>query len=332
MVNYKKNAQTWGLGVIAIVLGVLISLFLSMRLCMTDSFLRNVADRMDLAQVQVRKVTGEANLAAYIAMMLETPGLDEQGIKAAMDDPLVRDFMYEKMKDYRTDVLSKNSAGKVTFDEIRTLYYENEDHFNEIMGYSISEDDLEKYQLIWWTLAITERSCLDYMRFDHQGMLTLLLVVLSPEGFILGAVVLAILGFCVWKKYKESFKGMGIYGFSLWLVGLINLMLFAMKPVWLFIANGKMGIKGNLVDFFVARFSQMMLLFAVVFFLVGFACNLLCLFEKKLAKKRAKAKRVAAAESRIMVVKKQPEVQQIAQHKKIRSKVNKTEADVFWSA
>lgn len=322
MINYKRNAQAWGLGIIAILLGMILSVFVSIRLCMVDSFLKILCNQMDVSHMQVRKVTGDATLSAYIAMMLETPEIDEAGITNLMRDVKFREFMYEKMVDYREDLLAKTGTGSITFDEVRSLYYENEDHFNELLGYSLSEEDLERYQLTWWTLAITERSCVDYMRFDHQGLLTILMIILSPEMFLIEALIILGLAFVIWKKYKESFKGMGILGFSLWLVSGMDVLISMCNPLIRKLINGKLGIQGEMLNAFLQRFSLILLVMAVCFFLAGLGCNLLCLFEKKLAQRKVREQNRLRDRERVVVIKKSSaRVQSLTSGKQEKSKV-----------
>lgn len=304
MGNQKKNKQTWGLGILAVLIGLLLSVLVSVRLCMTDSFFKGVSEQMNLGETQVRKVTGEANLAAYVTMMLETPGLEEAGLSAVMNDQVFRDFLYQTMRNYRDDLLTKSGTGTVSFDEVCELYHANENHFTELLGYHITEEDLERYQLIWWTLAITERSSIDYMRFDYEGILNVIAVVLSPIGFGLGIVLLAVIGLGVWKKYNGSFRGMGILGFCFWMVAAVDILLFAGRSLLLAVLNQGLGLKGNVVTFALYRFTNVMLVLGLGFLLLGTVGNVLCICERKSARKRREALPQQNQEERMIVIKK----------------------------
>ena len=279
MSHRKKTAITIILSILICLMGLLGSVAGSLRYAMRDSAIETLAKEWDLSQMQI---AASLSMAQCLMVMMDTPGVNEEGAANLINADYTRDFIAAKFRDYRDDLLRDNGKGMVSFSELVQLEEENRDAVCRDLMYSISAEDLERYELTWDNLWLTDRCALSSLRSERPGVFAFAKVVLSG-WFLAAAIVLCIpgAGAAFWYLYGCSFKGYGVYGMVLAVVGVLDCIGALLCGNLVSLINRIMDIQGNLVTLFFAPAANMLLIIGVTSILAGVIAFALRAFTKK---------------------------------------------------
>lgn len=279
MSHRKKTGITIILSIFICLMGLLGSVAGSLRYAMRDSAIETLAKEWDLSQMQI---VAPLSMAQCVMVMMDTPGVNEEGVTNLINADYTRDFVAAKIRDYRDDFLRNNGKGMVSFSELVQLEEENRDAVCRDLMYSISAEDLERYELTWENLWLTDRFALADFRSERPGMFALAGVVLSG-WFLAAAAVLCIpgAGAAFWYLYRHSFKGYGVYGMVLAVVGALDCIGALLCGNLVSLIERIIDIQSNLVTLFFAPVANMLLIIGVASILAGMIAFALRAFTKK---------------------------------------------------
>lgn len=279
MSHKKKTGITVILSIFICLMGLLGSVAAGLRYAMRDSAIETLAKEWDLAQMQI---VAPLSMAQCMMVMMDTPGVSEEGVINLINADYTRDFIAKKIQDYRDDLLRNNEKGMVSFTELVQLEEENRDAVCRDLMYSMSAEDLERYELIWDNLWLTDRFALSGFRSERPGLFAFAGVVLS--GWFLAAVAVLCVpgaGAAFWYLYRHSFKGYGVYGMVLAVVGVLDCIGALLCGNLVSLINGIIDIQSNLVTLFFAPVADMLLIIGVTSILAGMIAFALRAFTKK---------------------------------------------------
>ncbi|MCM1119787.1 MAG: hypothetical protein NC543_10575 [bacterium] len=225
----KRTGITIVLSIIIGLIGLLGSIAGSARYAMRDDAIEKLTVEWDLSQMQITKIAGNLPMSCFLMLMMETSGIDETGTGNLIDAEYTREFIAQKMRDYRDDLLKNNGKGKVEFSELVMLEKRYQDAVSQDLQYRLTADDIERYEMVWDNLAISERSMLENYRSERPVVFALIRVVLS--GWFLALAVLSVLGggIGLWYLHGHSFRGHMPYGVALILLGVVDCVAAALR-------------------------------------------------------------------------------------------------------
>lgn len=282
MSHRKKTGITIILSIFICLMGLLGSIAGSLRYAMRDSAIETLAQEWELSKMQITKIAAYMSMAQFLVVMMETPGIGEEGAINLIDADYTRDFIAAKIRDYRDDLLKNTGKGKVSFSELVQLEEENKDAVCQDLQYSLSEADLDRYELTWDNLALTERSALEAYRNDRPVLFALAGMVLSV-WFLIAVAVLCVpgAGAAFWYLYGHSFKGYGAYGTVLVIVGVVDCIVAILRGSLVSFVNRTLDVRGNLMTLAFTPVANMLLIIGVLSILVGLIAFALRAFTKK---------------------------------------------------
>lgn len=279
MSHRKKTGITIILSIFICLMGLLGSVAGSLRYAMRDSAIETLAKEWDLSQMQI---VAPLSMAQCVMVMMDTPGVNEEGVTNLINADYARDFIAAKIQDYRDDLLRNNGKGMVSFSELVQLEEENRDAVCRDLMYSISAEDLERYELIWYNLWLTDRCALASFRSERPGLFAFAKVILS--GWFLAAIAVLCIpgaGAAFWYLYGHSFKGYGVYGMVLAVVGVLDCIGALLCGNLVSLIDRIIDIQSNLVTLFFAPVADMLLIIGVASILAGMIAFALRAFTKK---------------------------------------------------
>ena len=270
MSHRKKTGITILLSIFVCLMGLLGSVAGSLRFAMRDSAIETMVEEWELSQMQITKIAAYMSMAQFLVVMMETPGISEEGTINLIDADYTKDFIAAKIRDYRDDLLRNNGKGTIFFSELVQLEEENRDAVCQDLQYSISAADLERYEMIWDNLALTERSALENYRSQKPILLAAAGVVLSV-WFLIVAAVLCVpgAGAAFWYLYGHSFKGYGVYGMILVIVGVADCIVSLLRGSLVSLVNHIMDVRSNLMTLAFTPAANMLLIIGVTSLLLG---------------------------------------------------------------
>lgn len=269
MNHKKKTGITIVLSIIICLIGLLGSVAGSARYAMRDDAIEKLAVEWDLSQMQITKIAANLPMSYFLMVMMETPGIDDTGTGKLIDAEYTRDFIAQKMRDYRDDLLKNNKKGKIEFSELVLLDERFQDAVSRDLQYSLTTADLERYEMIWNNLAISERSMLESYRSERPVLFALIRIVLS--GWFLALAVLCVLsgGIGFWYLHGRSFRGYGVYGVALVVLGIADCAAAALRGSMAEAFNRFADIHTNLTELALAPASNMLWVVGAVVIMLG---------------------------------------------------------------
>ena len=281
MSHGKRTGITVILSIFICLMGLLGSVAGSLRYALRDSAIETLAQEWELSQMQITKIAAYMSMAQFLVVMMETPGINEEGAINLIDADYTKGFIAEKIRDYRDDLLKNNGKGKVSFSELVQLEEDNRDAVYQDLQYSISAADLERYELTWDNLALTERSALAGYREDRPVLFAFAQIVLSI--WFLAVIVLLCVpgaGAAFWYLYGHSFKGYRVYGIVLIIIGVVDCIAGLLRGCLVSLVNRRLDIRGNLMTLAFTPVANMMLIIGVLSILMGIIAFSLRAFTK----------------------------------------------------
>lgn len=282
MSHRKKTGITIILSIFICLIGLLGSIAGSLRYAMRDGAIEALAQEWELSQMQITKIAAYMSMAQFLVVMMETPGIDEEGAINLIDADYTKDFIAAKIRDYRDDLLRNTGKGSVSFSELVQLEEKNRDAVCQDLQYTISEADLGRYELTWDNLALTERSALAGYRSERPALFALAQVVLS--GWFLAAVAVLCIpgaGIAFWHLYGHSFKGYGVYGTIMAVVGVVDCVAALLRGSMVSLVNRILDVRGNLMTLVFTPVANMLLIIGICSILMGLLALALRAFTKK---------------------------------------------------
>lgn len=282
MGHRKKTGIAIILSIFICLMGLVGSIAGGLRYALTDSAIETLAQEWELSQMQITKIAAYMSMAQFLVVMMETPGVDEQGAINLIDADYTRDFIAAKLRDYRDDLLRSTGKGSISFSELVQLEEENRDAVCRDLQYSLSAADLERYGLTWDNLALTERSALEGYRSERPVLFAFARMALSG-WFLAAAFILCVpgAGAAFWYLYGRSFKGYGVYGMALAIVGAADCIAALLRGSLVSGVNRIMDVRGNLMTLVFTPVANMLLTVGASFILVGMIALALRAFTKK---------------------------------------------------
>lgn len=244
----KKTGIAIVLSIIICLIGLLGSIAGSVRYAMRDEAIEKLAVEWDLSQMQITKIAANLPMSYFLMLMMETPGIDETGAGNLIDADYTRDFIAQKMRDYRDDLLKNNKKGKIEFSELVLLDERYQDAVSQDLQYSLTAGDIERYKMVWDNLAITERSMLEGYRSERPVLFAFLRIVLSGWFIVLAALFVLGGGIGLWYLHGRSFRGHMAYGAALILLGVVNCVAAALRGRMAAAFNRMADIHTNLTE------------------------------------------------------------------------------------
>lgn len=277
----KKTGITIVLSIIICLIGLLGSIAGSARYAMRDDAIEKLAVEWDLSQMQITKIAANLPMSYFLMLMMETPGIDDTGTGNLIDAEYTREFIAQKMRDYRDDLLKNNGKGKIEFSELVMLDERYQDAVSQDLQYRLTADDIERYEMVWDNLAISERSMLESYRSERPAVFALIRVVLS--GWFLALAVLAVLGggIGLWYLHGHSFRGHMAYGLALILVGVVDCVAAALLGSMAAAFNRFLDIHTNLTELALAPVGNVLWAVGAVAAALGVVAATLSRIAKK---------------------------------------------------
>lgn len=277
----KKTGITIVLSIIICLIGLLGSIAGSARYAMRDDAIEKLAVEWDLSQMQITKIAANLPMSYFLMLMMETPGIDDTGTGNLIDAEYTREFIAQKMRDYRDDLLKNNGKGKIEFSELVMLDERYQDAVSQDLQYRLTADDIERYEMVWDNLAISERSMLENYRSERPAVFALIRVVLS--GWFLALAVLSVLGVGIglWYLHGHSFRGHMAYGLALILVGVVDCVAAALLGSMAAAFNRFLDIHTNLTELALAPVGNVLWAVGAVAAALGVVAATLSRIAKK---------------------------------------------------
>ncbi len=282
MSHGKKTGITVILSIFICLMGLLGSVAGSLRFAMRDSAIETLAQEWELSQMQITKIAAYMSMAQFLVVMMETPGINEEGVVNLLDADYTKKFIAAKIRDYRDDLLKNNGQGRISFSELVQLEEDNRDAVCQDLQYNLSAADLERYGITWDNLALTERSALAVYRDDRPVLFAFAEIVLSV-WFLLIAALLCVpgAGAAFWYLHGHSFKGYHIYGIVLIIIGVVDCGAGLLRGSLVSLVNRRLDVRGNLMTLAFTPVANMLLFIGVLSILVGMMAFALRAFTKK---------------------------------------------------
>lgn len=282
MSHWKRTGITIILSIFISLMGLVGSIGGGLRYAMSDHAIETLAQEWELSQMLIDDIAANYTMAEFLMIMMDTPGIDAEGTKNVIEADYTKHFIAAKIRDYRDDFLNNTGKGKVDFAELVKLEEENRDAFCRDLRYSISAADLEQYEAYWNNLALTDHSDLSWYRIDNAVLFSLTRVVVS--GWFLAVVlVLCVPGAAAafWYLYGHNFKGYGVYGMILAVVGVIDCIGALLCDNLASLINRVMKIQSNLMTLVFTPVANMLLIVGGLAILLGIIAFALRIFTVK---------------------------------------------------
>lgn len=288
MSHRKKTGITILISILVCLIGLLGSFAGSLRYGMRDKAIKALATEWELSQMQITKIADRMSMAQFFVVMVQTPGIEEEGAINLLDAEYTRDFIAAKIRDYRDDLLKKNGKGYINFGDITRLEEENRDAVWHDLQYNVTSEDMERYETLWDNLGLEDRFILGIYRNDRPGVFGFIRVILS--GWFLALVALLIIGAGIglWFLNGHSVRKHRIYGMALLILGMMDCVA-AVSCGWMAGAvNRIVDMRSNVMDLFFSPVSHMLLALGLISALLGVIMIVLSI----MAKKRVRRKRI----------------------------------------
>ncbi len=288
MSHRKKTGITILISILVCLIGLLGSFAGSLRYGMRDKAIKALATEWELSQMQITKIADRMSMAQFFVVMVQTPGIEEEGAINLLDAEYTRDFIAAKIRDYRDDLLKKNGKGYINFGDIARLEEENRDAVWRDLQYNVTSEDMERYETVWDNLGLEDRFILEIYRNDRPGMFEFIRVILS--GWFLALVALLIIGAGIglWFLNGHSVRKHRIYGMALLILGIMDCVA-AVFCGWMADAvNRIVDMRSNVMELFFSPVGHMLLALGLISALLGVIMIGLSIMAKKKVRRRRK--------------------------------------------
>lgn len=281
MSHRKKTAITILISILVCLIGLVGSFAGSLRYGMRDKAIETLATEWELSQMQITKIADRMSMAQFFMVMVYTPGIDEQGAINLLDAEYTRDFIASKIKDYRDDLLKKNGKGYIEFADIARLEEENQDAVQRDLQYAVTPEDMERYEIIWDNLGLSDRFVLANYRDERPGLFGLVGAILSNWFLILVVLLVAGAGVGLWFLNGHSFRRHGIYGVALLMLGAVDCVAAASSGWMAEAVNHFVNMRSNVMELFFSPVGEMFLILGLISALLGVILIILSVIAKR---------------------------------------------------
>lgn len=281
MSHRKKTGITIVLSIFICLLGLLASIFGSFRYAMRDQAIESFTKEWELSQMQITKIADRMSMAQFFVVMVMTPEIDAEGAERLLDAQYTREFIADKIKTIRDDLLYETGEGKISFADITKLEEENREKVTADLRYSVTAEDMERYEITWDNLGLEDRFTLGIYRENHQALFAVVRIFLSNWFLVLTTLAVIGTGAGLWFLNGHSLGGHIIYGVALLIVGLADCVLAASHGLMADGVNRFINMRSNVMDLFFAPVGQMFSVLGAIFILLGAVSILLFVIEKK---------------------------------------------------
>ena len=291
MSRRKKTGITILISILVCLIGLLGSFAGSLRYGMRDKAIKVLATEWELSQMQITKIADRMSMAQFFVVMVQTPGIEEEGAVNLLDAEYTRDFIAVKIRDYRDDLLKKNGKGYINFGDISRLVEENRDAVWHDLQYNVTSADMERYETLWDNLGLEDRFILEIYRNDRPGVFGFIRVILS--GWFLALVALLIIGAGIglWFLNGHSVRRHRIYGMALLILGMMDCVA-AVSCGWMAGAvNRIVDMRSNVMELFFSPVSHMLLSLGLISALLGVIMIVLSIMAKKRVRRKRRVRR-----------------------------------------
>lgn len=291
MNHRKRTVSTIVFSIFVCLIGLTGSFAGSLRYGLRDEAIETLATEWELSQMQITKIADRMSMAQFFVVMVQTPGIEEQGAVNLLDADYTRNFIAAKIRDYREDLLKKTGKGRVDFADIAALEETCREEICRDLGYNVTAEDMERYEILWDNLGLDERFILDHYRENKPGIFGLAGALLSDWFLALAALLAA--GGCVglWFLNGRSFSGHRIYGTALLALGVLDCAAAAACELLADAVNRAVNMRSNVMDLFFAPVGDMLLLLGMFSAVLGAGLIVLSVWEKMRLKKRGRRKK-----------------------------------------
>lgn len=267
--NHKKTGITVIVCIFVCLIGLWGSIVGSLRYGMGDKSLEHLAKEWELSQMQITKIASYMSMAEFLVVMAENPEITAEGTRKLLDAEYTKEFIADKLKDYRDDFLYDLDTGNISFAEIEDLYEIHQEEISQDLQYCINSEDLQKYNMVWENLAITERSDIDYYRSDNPFLFGLARVILS-KWFLFILFFLLIGAYILnWYIHGKSFKGYNMLGMTMAVVGIIDCSMAALRDSAASTINRVLDIRSNLMILALTPIRNSLFILGPIFIIIG---------------------------------------------------------------
>ena len=262
----------------------------SLRYGLRNKAIETLAAEWELSQMQITKIADRMSMAQFFVVMVQTPGIEEQGAINLLDAEYTRHFIAEKIQEYRDDLLHRTGEGRIGFEDIAELEETYRDEVCQDLQYNVTADDMERYRIVWDNLALGEKFVLEEYRSDRPGMFGFASVVLSGWFLALSALLSAGAGVGLWFLNGHSFDRHGIYGTALLVLGIIDCAAAASCGLMADTINRIINMRSNVMGLFFSPVGNMLLALGLASALLGVVMIVVSVLTKKRIEKAQKKK------------------------------------------
>lgn len=290
MNHRRKTGITIIVSIFVCLIGLMGSFAGSLRYGLRNKAIETLAAEWELSQMQITKIADRMSMAQFFVVMVQTPGIEEQGAINLLDAEYTRHFIAEKIQEYRDDLLHRTGEGRIGFEDIAELEETYRDEVCQDLQYNVTADDMERYRIVWDNLALGEKFVLEEYRSDRPGMFGFASVVLSGWFLALSALLLAGAGVGLWFLNGHSFDRHGIYGTALLVLGIIDCAAAASCGLMADTINRIINMRSNVMGLFFSPVGNMLLALGLASALLGVVMIVVSVLTKKRIEKAQKKK------------------------------------------
>ena len=288
MNHRRKTGITIIVSIFVCLIGLMGSFAGSLRYGLRNKAIETLAAEWELSQMQITKIADRMSMAQFFVVMVQTPGIEEQGAINLLDAEYTRHFIAEKIQEYRDDLLHRTGEGRIGFEDIAELEETYRDEVCQDLQYNVTADDMERYRIVWDNLALGEKFVLEEYRSDRPGMFGFASVVLS--GWFLALSALLSAGVGLWFLNGHSFDRHGIYGTALLVLGIIDCAAAASCGLMADTINRIINMRSNVMGLFFSPVGNMLLALGLASALLGVVMIVVSVLTKKRIEKAQKKK------------------------------------------
>lgn len=281
MKHRKKTRITVIISMFVCLIGLLGSFSGSLRYGMRDRAIETLTNGWELSQMQITRIANRMSMAQFFVVMVQTPGIDEEGAINLLDAEYTRNFIAAKIQDYRDDLLKKTGKGQITFSEIADLEETYRDAVCQDLRYNVTAENMEWYEMVWDNLGLEDKFILDNYRNERPGMFGFVRAILSGWFLVLTALSVVGAGVGLWFLNGHSFGGHRIYGTALLVLGFLDCTAAACHDWMADAVNRLVDIRSNVMGLFFTPVGHMFLILGLASILLGAAAIALSVFEKR---------------------------------------------------
>ena len=121
MNHRRKTGITIIVSIFVCLIGLMGSFAGSLRYGLRNKAIETLAAEWELSQMQITKIADRMSMAQFFVVMVQTPGIEEQGAINLLDAEYTRHFIAEKIQEYRDDLLHRTGEGRIGFEDIAEL-------------------------------------------------------------------------------------------------------------------------------------------------------------------------------------------------------------------